>query len=353
MSSSEEEPSNRPSGIDIVDRTVIETANELLESLEQAHRADLALHLYSAYLLKNFLSRANEKKYPFEIDQFIRTQIKDNWTSWPSVKTVIDPQTDKVYEDSIAINQLSEPGEISPNALQHSAAMLEQELDGYWQHCLATCSMRSTHMLDVDKMSMPTGLAQEVISKLDNFFEGLNNKVAKKNKIELQQGDSNQLIVSQPQHEIIKSKKSIELKYYDIITRGCEMGQDMREIYMKSLELYNDIPANFKKGQFKLPKAELKKYRLAKDGKSNISVMKKTRENYLELDKLMKDKRLTAKDKLELKRLTRKKTEFLLSKKTFFEVKGYGIENGGNYENDEIDNKYAVDDALIKIPRKN
>lgn len=349
MSSSEEEPLNEPTGIGSADKAVIDNANELLDSLEQAHRSDLALHLYSSYLLKTFLYRANEKKHPYEVDQFIRTQIKDNWTSWPSSKTVIHPQTDKLYEDFVITNQTRQPGEISLNALRSSAAMLEQELDAYWQHCLATCATESGNTLDVDKMNMPTDLAHSVISKLDKFFEGLHNKVAKKNKIELQQDGSHQLIVSQPQNEVVKVKTHVELKYHDIITRGCEMGQDMTDIYMKSLELYNDIPASIEKTQFKLPKAELKKYRPIKDGKSNIDVMKKTRENYLSFEKLMKDKRLTARDKLELKKLIKKKMELSLSKKSFFEVKGYHLEDD---DNSESDTSYTANDALIKIPRK-
>ncbi|GAV51152.1 hypothetical protein ZYGR_0AD03350 [Zygosaccharomyces rouxii] len=353
MSSSEEEPFEGSARIGTADKSVIDGANELLESLEQSHRADLALHLYSSYLLKNLLYRANEKKHPYEVDQFIKTQIKDNWTNWPSSKTVIDPQTDKLYEDAIISNSTYEPGEISPNALTHSASMLRQELDSYWQGCLAQCASASEDTLDVDKMEMPSELAHNVIGKLDRFFEGLHHKVAKKNKIELQQDStSKQLTVSQPENETIKGKRRVQLRYHDIISRGCEMGEDMTEIYMKSLELYNDIPGTIKKNQFKLPKTELKKYRPIKGGKSKIEVMRKTRENYLELEKLLKDKRLTAKDKMELKKMTRKKIELSLSKKNFFQVKGYGLDDDNDEESDPTSSNYNVDDALIRIPRR-
>lgn len=349
MSSSEDESFEGSARIGNADKSVIDTANELLESLEQSHRADLTLHLYSSYLLKNLLYRSNEKKYPFEIDQFIRTQIKDNWTSWPSTKTVIDPQIDKLYEDAIASNSTNEPGEISPNALKHSSSMLGQELDSYWQRCLKQCASMSENMLDVDKMEMPPELTQNVIGKLDRFFEGLHHRVARKNKIELQQGGNpSQLTVSQPESETINGKRRVQLKYHDIVSRGCEMGEDMTEIYMKSLELFNDIPATIKKNQFKLPKNELKKYRSAKGSKSKIELMKNARENYMELEKLLKDKRLTAKDKMDLKKLTRKKIELALSKKTFFQVKGYGLDDNDT-SNADI---YGADDALIKIPRK-
>lgn len=29
----------------------------------------------------------------------MKTQIKDNWTSWPNPNTIIDPSVDKLYED--------------------------------------------------------------------------------------------------------------------------------------------------------------------------------------------------------------------------------------------------------------
>lgn len=353
MSSSEDESFDRSTRIGSAEKSIIDGANELLESLEQSHRADLSLHLYSCYLLKNLLYRANEKKYPFEADQFIKTQIKDNWTSWPSAKTVIDPQTDKLYEDAIISNSTNEPGEISSNAFSHSASMLRQELDSYWQRCLIQSASASETTLDVDKLEMPSGLAHNVIGKLDGFFEGLHNKVAKKNKIDLQQdSSSNQLTISQPENETTRSKRRVQLTYHDIISRGCEMGEDMTEIYMKSLELYNDIPGTIKKNQFKLPKAELKKYRPAKNGKSKIDVMRKTRENYLELEKLLKDKRLTAKDKMKLKKMTRKKIELSLGKKNFFQVKGYELDDDNEEANDPSSTNYDVDDVLVRIPRR-
>lgn len=43
------------------DKETLKSANELLDSLEHSHRVDLSLHLYSAYLLKRLLYKANEK----------------------------------------------------------------------------------------------------------------------------------------------------------------------------------------------------------------------------------------------------------------------------------------------------
>lgn len=335
----------------VADRSVIDAANDLLDSLEQSHRGDLPLHLYSSYLLKNLLSRANEKKHSFEIDQFIKTQIKDNWTSWPNPNTVIDPQSNILYEDAtVSEQQTIKPGEISPDALTHSTNMLKLELDSYWQHCLAQSALISGETLDIDRMQMPQDLTNHIIGKLDRFFNGLHIKVAAKNKFEIQQDQhSHQLTVSQLKHEKVKANKRIELSYRDIIGRGCEMGEDMLEIYMKSLELYNDIPSKFKKSQFKLPKSVLKKYGPPEKGKSSKDILERSREPFIEVEKLLKDKRLTSKDKMEIRKLTRKGIEHTLNKKTFYQVKGYKSDEPYEHKNDS---HYNIEDCLIKIPRK-
>ena len=49
--------------ITTADKETLKMANELLDSLEHSHRVDLSLHLYSAYLLKRLLYRANERKH--------------------------------------------------------------------------------------------------------------------------------------------------------------------------------------------------------------------------------------------------------------------------------------------------
>lgn len=335
----------------VADRSVIDAANDLLKSLEQSHRADLPLHLYSSYLLKNLLNKANEKKHSYEIDQFIRTQIKDSWTSWPNPNTVIDPQSNMLYEDATESKQQTIiPGEISPDALTHSTNMLELELDSYWQHCLAQSAAISGKTLDIDRMKMPHDLTNSIVGKLDRFFNGLHIKLAAKNKFEIQQDQhSHQLTVSQLKHEKVKANKRIELSYHDIIGRGCEMGEDMLEIYMKSLELYNDIPSKFKKSQFKLPKSVLKKYSPSKKGKSRKEILERSREPYLEVEKLLKDKRLTCMDKMEVRKLTRKGTEHTLNKKTFYQVKGYKSDDYYQHKNDS---NYSIEDCLVKIPRK-
>lgn len=337
------------------DREVIKTANELLNSLEQSHRSDLTLHLYSSYLLKTLLYRANDRRHPLEVDQFVKTQIRDNWTSWPDPKTVVNPQTDTLYEDSFNGGKQEngvDPGEISPRALARSTNMLNVELDSHWQHCLAQSSATSGLALDVDKMAIPSHLTDHILGKLDHLFSGLHNKVAAKNKIAIQQGQSSQtLTVSQMQHETVKANKRVEFTYHDIIARGCEMGEDMVEIYMKSLELFNDIPSTFDKSQFKLPKSCLKHQRPVSLGKSGLEVVMRSKEQYLELGKLLKDKRLSAKDKSQLKKVAKKSVYQNLGKKTFFNVQSYRSIEQDVKDDGADDDSYNLNDCLPKIPR--
>lgn len=350
----------QPERTNVIDKNIIATANELLDSLEQSHRSDLTLHLYSTFLLKQLLYKANEKKNWFETDQFIRTQIKNNWTSWPTTRTVVDPETNLLFEDDDTASQEEngheneggkvqdrtrlKQGEISPHALIHATNMLKLELNGFWQHHLAQSASMSKDTLDIDKMTVPQKVTDDIINKLDHFFNGLHNKVAIKNKIDIQQDQATRNVtISQLQNDKVHVKKAPVLTYHDIIGQGCEMGEDMVEIYMKSLELYNDIPATLDKSQFKLPKSLLKKYRPAKKGKVGVKVLKKSRETFLEMNKLLRDKRLSAQDKILLRKLSKRSDENAMSKKTFFKVKSYQTE-------ESIKDNYNLDDCLAKIP---
>lgn len=340
----------------VADREVIKAANELLNSLEQSHRSDLTLHLYSSYLLKTLLRRANERKYGLEIDQFVKTQLRDDWTSWPDPKTVVNPQTDRLYEDFVAAAKQEssiEPGEISPRALNRSVDMLNVELDSYWQHCLAKSSATAGVALDVDRMSVPRHLTDHILGNLDHLFSGLHSKVAAKNKIEIQQDQSSQILtVSQTQHDKVKANKRVEFTYHDIIARGCEMGEDMVEIYMKSLELFNDIPSTFDKSQFKLPKSVLKSHRPL-HGHSGLEILGRSKDQYLELEKLLKDKRLSAKDKCQLKKVAKRSIEQNLGKRTFFNVQAYKSLEQESREDGEDEDRYGLNDCLANIPRFN
>ncbi|QLG73532.1 hypothetical protein HG535_0F00420 [Zygotorulaspora mrakii] len=340
----------------IIDKATIDGANDLLNVLEQSHRSDLSLHLYSSYLLKHLLYKANEKKHWLEIDQFVRTQIKNNWTSWPSPKTVISPGTDLLYEDIVVAGQHErkqeqdyaqgtiKPGEVSHRALIHSKNMLRLELDSYWQHCFVQSSAKSGEVLDIDKMFIPKSVSDEVINKIDSLLSGLHSRMAQMNKIEIRQDQvSHNVTITQAQNETVKVKKIPKLTYRDIISQGCEMGEDMVEIYMKSLELYNDFPSKLKKNQYKLPKSVLRKYGPAKKGKSGIHKLMRSREQFLDVYKLLQDKRLSAQDKAALKKLSNSVTENAIDKKTFFKIKGFPTD-------EHTEDLYELDDCLAKVP---
>ncbi|CAI1654310.1 hypothetical protein SEUBUCD646_0M04060 [Saccharomyces eubayanus] len=333
--------------ITTADKETLKMANELLDSLEHSHRVDLSLHLYSAYLLKRLLYRANERKHFYEVNQFVKTQIKDNWTSWPNPNTIIDPHVDKLYEDiPEGIENVNiQPGEVSDRALVHASDMMRVELDAQWQKCLSKSAFEHGVTVDVDELNIPNEISRNILVKLDSLFEGLHDKIAKENEFDVRQDmQSNNIRICQIDDEPIQANRRIKFTYHDIISRGCEMNEDMTDIYMKSLELYNDIPEKFKKGKFKLPKQTLKKYNQPKKTNSCLKeLLSKTRENYIPVEKLLKDKRLTSKDKSKLQQLNRKETEDALNKRTFFQVKGYSMDE------DELSD-YDLDDCLIKLP---
>lgn len=347
------------------DKQIIESANEILNSFEHVHRTDLTLHLYSSYLLKKLLYRANEKKHFYEIDQFIKTQIKDNWVSWPNPNVVINPQTDKIYGDLDTDDNLDssniEPTEISDRALQHATNMLNLEFSGHWQHLLSKSSMKSGQSLDIDKLNIPTDISNSILYKLDHLLAGLHHKVAKQNKIVVskdKQGspelDGN-LNSVQIENGISKVNKKIRLDYHDIIERGCQMNENMDEIYMKSLELFNDIPSKFKKDQFKLAKKVLKKYRHPKRSKKatlSHNILKNYKEDYIAFSKLLADGRLSTDDKNKMKILNKQQTEIGLNTKTFFQVKGYKpIQTKPNQDN-SISNIPTSPSRRPKLKRK-
>lgn len=341
-----------------VDQELVKSANELLNSFEQAHRSDLALHLYSSYLLKNLLHRANDKKYPYELERFVRTQIRESWARWPDPRTVVDPQVNRLYEDDNYDDGQEfcpQPGEISSKAYVHAANMLRMELDSFWQHSLVQSSTKAGEALDVDKISMPRDLADHVMWKMDHFFNGLHDKVAAKNIIEIEQDQtSQQVTVSQRHNEKVKANNRTVLTYHDIIARGCEMGEDMEEIYVKSLELFNDIPSSFDKNLYKLPKQLLKSFRSTGPDRSSLSTMGRSRANYINLEKLLKDKRMLSNDRIHLKKITKKATEQNLSKKAFFSVQTANVYQKGTQGDDDGDSdSYGRDDCLVRIPRLN
>ncbi|GMM56995.1 Rrn9 protein [Maudiozyma humilis] len=323
------------------DKQVIESANEILDSLEHVHRTDLALHLYSSFLLKRLLYRANDKKHLFEIDQLVKSQIKDNWVSWPNPNAVVDPQTDKIYEDLEFLDEANmEPptdiiqNEVSASALQHASSMLHLELSSYWQDSLVKSSKKSGMPLDVDNMSIPTEFSTTILNKLDQLFSGLHQKMAKKNKVTVTKektpnsASTDVMTAIQIKNGVTKVNKQIQLNYHDIIERGYEMHENIDNIYMKSLELFNDVPNTFKKQPFKISKKVLKKYRNSHKGnKKSSSNISNGKDDYILLRNAVSDPTIPTEQRDKLRHLLRKQTELGLSQRTFYQVRGYTDDN--------------------------
>lgn len=346
-------------------KTIISNANSLLTSLEEEHRHDLAIHLYSSYLLRKLLYQAHEKKHFQEVDIFIRTQIREGWASWPNPNTTIDPQLDRVYEDNFMAerrvdvsdemrNEIDafdkkEYRKISDYSMKHARNMLRMELNSHWQHRLQQAACKTGKTLDVNSIDIPTDISNEIMNKLDHLLAGLNTKIAKINKFDVKQSDSEKkLTLIQKDIGQLKSNRHIEFDYHDIISRGCEMGIDMRNIYMKSLELYNDIPSKFDKSQFKIPKQILAKYKPAAADPSKDKfneIVSRMKDDYVLFDNLISDKRLTSTSKLPWKKLYKKEKDLLLAKKVFFYVKGY-------QEEESSEDEYSAEDCIVKIPRR-
>lgn len=323
------------------DKQVIESANEILDSLEHVHRTDLALHLYSSFLLKRLLYRANDKKHLFEIDQLVKSQIKDNWVSWPNPNAVVDPQTDKIYEDLEFLDEANmEPptditqNEVSAGALQHASSMLHLELSSYWQDSLVKSSKKSGMPLDVDNMSIPAEFSTTILNKLDQLFSGLHQKMAKKNKVTVTKektpnsASTDVMTAIQIKNGVTKVNKQIQLNYHDIIERGYEMHENIDNIYMKSLELFNDVPNTFKKQPFKISKKVLKKYRNSHKGnRKSSSNISNGKDDYILLRNAVSDPTIPTEQRDKLRHLLRKQTELGLSQRTFYQVRGYTDDN--------------------------
>ncbi|KAL3234535.1 RNA polymerase I-specific transcription initiation factor RRN9 [Nakaseomyces bracarensis] len=349
-------------------KETVKNANELLSFFEEEQRHDLTLHLYSSFLLKKLLFNAHEKKHFDEIDLFIKTQMRDNWVSWPNPNTIIDPQIDKLYEDvltndngELAGNVIDQETEdylkkeyqkISDTSLQHARKLMKIELNSHWEHTLQNGAKKLNTNLDIEHTNIPNTVSDKIFNKLDEFLAGMHAKVAKMNKFNVTQ-DNNDLKLKLIQKDsTIKPNKHIKFDYHDIISRGSEMGDDMRELYMKSLELYNDIPSKFDKNQFKVPPEVLKKYSRPneKNERRFAEIVGKMKYDYIPLDVIANDKRLANRNKTHLRKIFKKEKENTAAKKSFFYVQGHQANNDSDTEYSDDD--YGLDDCLIRIPRK-
>lgn len=317
-------------------------AEEVLDSLETEHRHDLAIHLYSTHLLKELLWRANGKRHPYEVDQVLRTQLKDNWTSWPGTHARRPPID---YEEGGESHRDSNP-------LTDSIHSMQLEFNALWQRMYRQSQLKekkesgqNSLELDVDFLDMPKQWQGDLLDRLDLLFEGLHYKMAVKNATQID-GKAN-FSLSEDNGQV-KHNRRIQMDYHDILARACEVHPDVRydDVYMKSLELYNDIPHQLKKHKFKLPKQMLEKYEMQQSETTDLNnpddVLQKSREPYWLLEKLVRDKRFTAAQKMHWKALYRKSNIRNQNLKLISEIQG---PPSLGYE------ELSADDFLIKIPR--
>ncbi|AGO12627.1 AaceriAER288Cp [[Ashbya] aceris (nom. inval.)] len=327
--------------MDVNGKTIASEALELLESLEQQHRHDLTLHLYSAHLLKQLLRKAHKKKRALEAEVYIKTMIKDNWTSWPSPNTVIDPHTDCVYEDEELWGsreeapQMPERGEISARALQHAMRMMRVELDSVWQRQLTQSASLVQQLgqgnvsLDVNKMAMPLELVNHIFARLDAFTQGLNVNFAKQAKVELATQPSTPTLLVKTggaEHRgppsgagSTNARRKTRLDYRDLIVRGCEMKLDMSNVYIKSLFLFEGLANRYNVKDFKIPKEILKKYVPQRQAEVVPRRMKNLQKEFWELEALTRDRNLSVDVRQALRQMCLK-NGFSRDKKTFMMV---------------------------------
>ncbi|CEP62857.1 Rrn9p LALA0_S06e05424g [Lachancea lanzarotensis] len=335
---------------------VLSEANELLDALEHTHRNDLALHLYSTFLLKSVLKAANRKKYGLETNTFIKTQIKDNWTSWPNPSTVIDPKIDTIFEDVNGSRPTNPdatiPGNISPDELQHGAKMVHGELNAVWQQSLTKMASENGVVLDIDKMEIPQGITMAVLSKMDHFFKGIHTNIASMNKLVVTQtSGTSQLKVTehQPNEKPLDMNRKIKLDYHDVIMRGCQMGEEMYDVYMKGLELFSDIPSKYRNQEFKLPQEEITKY-TSKKRETNQEKPKTANKKagYIMAETLLHRNTLSFENRLKLRSILNKHQDRSLDEKTYLHLENFV--NARLIDRDQ-DINLSLNDCLVPIRR--
>lgn len=372
---------------------------EILDILDYEHRTDLSLHLYSTFLLKKLIRKANEKKFPLETEQFIKDKLPDSMIQWPSKYTVVDPKVDKIYEDnppkilendiqneaaarerlihnSLELNKSDvrnnlpidvpvdynlTPGEVSQRAMKHAANMMNIELNALWGTKLKVSAKRAGVNVDVDRIDIPSEICSSILGRLDRVMNGLHLKMAEKNEIDIEKvsseeedavNDHDEDVVDEHEEEStnetsevasrndyndsngsrdeedeeenedanedtqiknnsskipltpaqlkrreetrrealrkkaalkrdqervtylhhfgkIDENQTVKYRYHEILDRCFEMDQDMKDIYMKSLKLFNDLPNDYPKKDYRIKKYILKEYKVKTNSDKN------------------------------------------------------------------------------------
>lgn len=359
-----------------MDSHLTKDALELLKTLDNEQRTDLSVHLYSTHLLKHLLKNANKAENKIlPTETFLKSSLGRNWTSWPSQNTVIDPNTTSIYEDNPSSHCSSDnlrPGQLDEHSMNHASDMLFSELNAVWQKCLTDISSDSSLTLDINSMDLPEDIFQSILFKLDHFIGSLHLNVAEKNHLDISTtpADPRVRLTTEELKSInaIKIKNKPQFDYKDLIVHGCDMGEDMSHVYLKAVELFQDIPKSLDSSQFELPDEFLNKFAHIKmsntehassaseesdeDNEQNILASKKSKmadqsadddrnEKYVLMDQIIKNRSIDPRVRKEIRLLLRK-DEFARDKKMFLTVLNHNkeIEEEGMYSD------YGLDDLI-------
>ena len=340
----------------------------------------------------SYKANKGEKKILYT-ETFLKTMLRDDWSSWPNPNTIIDPNTTAIYEDQ----PMSSPppttvpaGQLDQKSLSHATEMLYGELNAVWQKSLNESSQYSEIALDVNAMDLPGDIFQNVLFKIDHFMGSLQLDAAEKNRLNVGTvpAESTLNLNSEELDALdsysIKSKPKFDFK--DIIIQACEMGEDMSQEYLKAVDLFQDIPEDLDQSLFVLSDKYLQKFsqlklgdsdsevssdgninsanhngdyaskRNKKDKKSKASKKKSIEKStesrdeeeedeedidayYVLMKRIVKDRKNDPKVRKEARLLIRK-DEFARDKKMFLTV----LDQKKNFSDSEISSDYGLDD---------
>lgn len=117
----------------------------------------------------------------------------------------------------------------------------------------------------------------------------------------------------------ISPNQNIKFTYHEVLDRCFEMGLDMKSIYMKSLKLFNDIPGDYSKKEYKIRKDILKRYKIKyTKGKKMFTGL--NAKKFYDVDMLLENQRIPKKRRKLIEIVTKKDAERAAEWKTFLQV---------------------------------
>lgn len=347
-------------------KKIIHDAQEILNFIETTHQNDLSVHLYSAYLLKKMLIRANKKRYHYETNQFIKKNIKESWTRWPNKHTIINPAFDQIYTDpslrktipiETSSNDTEDPdptahgGIINEQCLHHGEDIMKSEMESHYQRLLKKSLISSSNndshkMLDLESIELPQDISTFIFGKLIGLLEVLHTNATDITKVDLEQ-DPNSLkirVVDTEKKPVkICNPGKFKIDYTDILSVASQMEVNTSNIQKKCEKLFYAIPNSFRRKLFKLDETTFEKYEISQSTLSLDNNFLKSNDAVVRLEHLLHHRKTNKKVK---------KILFLLSENDKEKSKEMKL-NSLKKLNSELKpkNSLSKDDYLIKIPK--